>query len=193
VAVNLQEHGGRYPVVSFPQVVVTAAERWLVVGIQGPADLPATRPIAAVAAYAGSRERALARAARGGPEPGVWADLAAGAPIALVLLVGAADSHGVVLAIATPDLIAAELVWLVLNEGDDEGVGPWEDATVQRATELDLGARLPSQLEPHLAAASPTPQAVVVLKELIDRVRLRLGIPPSETSEAYASEVKPAR
>ncbi|MGC4191259.1 MAG: hypothetical protein QM589_08845 [Thermomicrobiales bacterium] len=53
--------------------------------------------------------------------------------------------------VVTPDPIAGELAALALSERarntERSVVGPWEDPIVQRATELQLGALLPSALE----------------------------------------------
>lgn len=79
---------------------------------------------------------------------------------------------------ATTDPIAAELVALALSErciGSTRAfTGPWEDAVVQRATELELGVLIPSRIRllptgsvAHLAWAD----------EITEHVRRRLGIP----------------
>ena len=77
----------------------------------------------------------------------------------------------------TTDAIAAELVSLALAErcvGPARAfTGPWEDAVVQRATELRLGVALPAGIRLHPDGASRRePWAV----ELIDHVRQRLGL-----------------
>jgi hypothetical protein len=78
---------------------------------------------------------------------------------------------------ATSDAIAAELVSLALAErcvGPTRAfTGPWEDAVVQRATELDLGIPMPAgiALQP-AGTAIGEPWAV----ELLDHVRQRLGL-----------------
>ena len=78
----------------------------------------------------------------------------------------------------TTDAIAAELVALALSERCIGSIraftGPWEDAVVQRATELELGVLLPSliRLIPSGSAAKQ-PWA----DEITEHVRRRLGIP----------------
>ncbi|HWV24837.1 MAG TPA: hypothetical protein VNZ58_11655 [Thermomicrobiales bacterium] len=79
---------------------------------------------------------------------------------------------------ATDDRIAAELVALALSErclGTARSFqGPWEDAVVQRATELGLGVLLPAaiRLLPD-GSATREPWA----DALVEHVRRRLGIP----------------
>lgn len=87
------------------------------------------------------------------------------------------------LMIATTDLIAAELFGLAFREhflaSDTEITGPWEDRTVQRATELDLGVTLPDQITMHVVPCSPRfdpgdPPTTVMM--VLDDIRARLGI-----------------
>ena len=85
--------------------------------------------------------------------------------------------EGTFLAVTT-DPIAAELVSLALSErciGSTRAfTGPWEDAVVQRATELELGVLLPSRIRLLTAGtASEQPWA----DEITEHVRRRLGIP----------------
>lgn len=153
-----------------------AGSRWLISNGPGATTDRASRPIWAAAAYAGRRRWLLARLAAVGAGAGAMADLAA--PLRLDLIVIAGSYLGQQLVIATPDVIAAELAWLVLAEpaAADELSGPWEDATVQRATELNLGARLPRQLEPRVAARLNEAERTIGA-DLVERLRLRLGIP----------------
>jgi hypothetical protein len=79
---------------------------------------------------------------------------------------------------ATSDPIAAELVALALAErciGSTRAfTGPWEDAVVQRATELELGVLLPSRIRLLPTGGSARqPWA----DEITEHVRRRLGIP----------------
>jgi hypothetical protein len=104
---------------------------------------------------------------------GVGAEIALALRPHFVLLSG--EFEGRLFAIATNDIVAAELLWLALAPspalGHDAAVGPWEDPVVQRATELDLGARLPDQL----AIRTPT-GASAGLDRLVERVHQRLGM-----------------
>ena len=106
------------------------------------------------------------------------ADLAAQAlPALTILLHPAADGW---LGIATGDPVAAELWSLALAErwlGDDvEMQGPWEDATVQRATELELGVRIPRDMVLTVAEGTALP---TVARELLMEISSRLGLPHS--------------
>lgn len=88
-------------------------------------------------------------------------------------------------AAVTRDRIAAELFGLALHDepllGSHELAGPWEDALVQRATELDLGVAVPSQLRVH-----HPPDVSGSVSEALNRIRLRLGVPPDAgTGEAF--------
>lgn len=83
---------------------------------------------------------------------------------------------------ATTDPIAAELVALALSErcvGTTRSfTGPWEDAVVQRATQLELGVLLPAHIR-LMPAGSIVAQAWS--DEVISHVRRRLGIPGSSS------------
>jgi len=182
-SIAVGEHGGRFRRVAVPRAVAEAGSRWLATTLPGAGGGAGSRPIWAAAGYVGRRDWFLARLARAGSEPGVMADLAAAVSPALVVLSGTLGDRP--LAVATIDLIAAELVWLTLAPGDpaeEEGAGPWEDATVQRATELELGIRLPRQLR----LATPedrTGRPSDALGPLLDHLRLRLGLPdPGSTA-----------
>ncbi|MGC4107465.1 MAG: hypothetical protein QM753_14175 [Thermomicrobiales bacterium] len=79
--------------------------------------------------------------------------------------------------VATPDPIAGELVALALTERargvDRSFIGPWEDPVVQRATELQLGARLPAELDLDVVGgATSSPVGDAISKHLA----LRLGV-----------------
>lgn len=82
-----------------------------------------------------------------------------------------------VLALASTDLIAAELVAIGLlghlSGTADEQAGPWEDALVQRATEFELGARLPAEMQLHVA---PQGEMTETMASVIRSVARRLGI-----------------
>lgn len=104
------------------------------------------------------------------------ADIAAAAlPLSSILLVPVADGW---LAVASADPVAAELWALALAErwlGDDiEVQGPWEDLSVQRATELGLGVRIPGDMVVQPIAGATLP---AVACELLMESASRLGIP----------------
>jgi hypothetical protein len=103
--------------------------------------------IAVWARFAHPRQRtgALVSDDRDGPT----AEIALAVKPAVILLAG--TWRGASLLIAATDQIAAELAGrafldLVAPEDGIEPVGPWEHPLVQRATELHLGVRLPSEI-----------------------------------------------
>ena len=77
----------------------------------------------------------------------------------------------------TSDPIAAELLALAIADEDlppDHSViGPWEDRVVQRATELELGVRIPRELSLSIIGA-----ATVATHAVIERVSSRIGVMP---------------
>jgi hypothetical protein len=77
----------------------------------------------------------------------------------------------------TSDPIAAELLALAIADEDlppDHSViGPWEDRVVQRATELELGVRIPQELSLSIIGA-----ATVATRAVIERVSGRIGVMP---------------
>ena len=81
------------------------------------------------------------------------------------------------LSLATRDAIAAELWSLAFAERylDQrlEMQGPWEDVTIQRATELDLGVRIPREMDVTVASATPIPPEA---RELLRQSAWRLGL-----------------
>ncbi len=95
----------------------------------------------------------------------------------LDLLVITGQLGAVPVAVITRDLIAAELFGLAMREdpvlSSRELAGLWEDKLVQRATELDLGMAVPTQLRLHLPRTLPAVAAVA-----LNRILLRLGLPP---------------
>lgn len=101
------------------------------------------------------------------------ADIAAAARPARALLV--APGAGGWVGLATADPIAAELWALALAEphldARLEMQGPWEDPTVQRATELELGARIPAEIRAEVASPLPSPAG-----DTLERAARRLDI-----------------
>lgn len=90
-----------------------------------------------------------------------------------------AQREGVMLA-ATTDIVAAELVALAMSElcvGSPRSfTGPWEDAVVQRATELELGVLLPNRLR--IIVNGPD-RASHWSQRISEHIHLRLGVPNS--------------
>ncbi|MDP8910233.1 MAG: hypothetical protein M3N47_14220, partial [Chloroflexota bacterium] len=104
----------------------------------------------------------------------------------LLMVVGVLGA--VPVAAITRDRIAAELIGLALREdpvlSSRELAGLWEDKLVQRATELDLGVAVPSQLRLHLPSTLPADAGAA-----LDRILLRLGLPP-RAAEAGLERVR---
>jgi hypothetical protein len=81
----------------------------------------------------------------------------------------------------TNDPIAADLLGLSLSRdpsaAEGELIGPWEDAIVQRATELELGVRLPSDISLELAwIGNQDAPELIAIKEWIREVAGRFGV-----------------
>jgi hypothetical protein len=78
----------------------------------------------------------------------------------------------------TNDLVAGELVALSLAEGlaghGGEFASPWEDRVVQRATELELGARIPDDITLEVVATDN--DTVEIMRETVENLRRRIGI-----------------
>lgn len=94
--------------------------------------------------------------------PRLVAGIAAVAPVDYWII--GTQVGGESLWLTTDDVIAAELWSLALAEGfldsTREMPGPWEDATVQRATELDLGVRIPSDMRLSFDESPALPEAI---------------------------------
>gem|GEM_PF-1383292 len=91
-------------------------------------------------------------------------------------LIGAAVGYEI-LWLTTGDAITAELWSLALAERfldqAAEMQGPWEDPTIQRATELDLGVKIPSEIRIAVRANGEMPREV---SDLIVTGCRRLGV-----------------
>ncbi len=85
------------------------------------------------------------------------------------------DAGSFVLGVVTKDPIAAELLALSLADEDltrDHRVtGPWEDPMVQRATELDLGVRLPEEMRVEVSGTRSG-----AIDQAIARILARIGV-----------------
>jgi hypothetical protein len=173
VPIHLPEFAERRDPVRIPRQVA-GATRYLVSSLPGPVGMRKLRPIQALASFAHPRQRLASFL--DASHSGVAAEIALALRPRLVLLIG--DYEETPISIVTTDIVAAELLWLALAPppvlGHDAVVGPWEDPVVQRATEIDLGVRLPDQL------VIRTPDAPVgasaFLDRLVERAQQRLGI-----------------
>ena len=159
----------RFETVRVPNWWHESSRRCLV--CQSPRHSPSTpdRPLFRLAALAHPRQRLAARLSP--DHAALVAELASAWRPRLILLAGRWESHRLV--IATRDLIAAELVWLALAErtSTQDGVGPWEDPAVQRATVLEMGVAGPHELR-----FVSTPE--VARSSLLSHLEQRLGIIP---------------
>jgi hypothetical protein len=116
------------------------------------------------------------------PRDGLAAEIALAFHPALILVT--ARHAGMALAAATSDQVAAELVALALRALDqsvpdpETSIGPWENPLVQRATELGLGASLPSDIALEQIWTGPTDQ-LSGFAAVAARIRLALALPPA--------------
>jgi hypothetical protein len=90
----------------------------------------------------------------------------------------------------TTDPIVAELFSLSLVDedlpGDAQVIGPWEDDFVQRATELELGARLPSDIRVKVHGNQHA-----AIDVTIGRVVVRMGIHNDQVIRTKQERRKP--
>jgi hypothetical protein len=131
------------------------------------------------AMFAHPRQRIGALA--GDDRTGLRAELAVAVRPSLVILLG--ESHERPLVIAAQDQLAAELLGRALQSIDlpdpfDEAVGPWELPLIQRATELNIGIKLPLQLNIEAVwAGEPGEPGEQLHAATVDQIRLALGAP----------------
>lgn len=175
VAVDLPDRfRGRTPL-RVPREVAAASQRALVTSLAGDGTGRGSRPMLALTRFVHPAQR-LAAVLDAGPSGTVAAigTFFAPQPIALV-----GSRRGRPLAVVTFDLVAAELAWLALAadgpRSEAATMRPWEDAIVQSATRLDVGARIPSQLA-LVAPFEADAGRRAVAEGLLDLLRLRLGI-----------------
>ena len=85
--------------------------------------------------------------------------------------------------VVTSDLVAGELSALTLSEmvvgGQRQWQTPWEDAVVQRATELELGARIPNDIR----VIAQNPVTLPVVASTLTALHLRMGIDVGRCSD----------
>jgi hypothetical protein len=131
------------------------------------------------AKFAHPRQRLGALA--GDDRTGLRAELATAVRPSLCILFG--ESRERPLIVATRDQIAAELTGRAIQFASHpdpygERGGPWELPLIQRATELDLGVRLPSDLTIEAVwAGKPGEPGERMLQATVEQVRLALGVP----------------
>jgi hypothetical protein len=104
------------------------------------------------------------------------------------LLLG--EHQGYVVCMWARDLVAAELaglgLWLANLPKERERIGPWEDPVVQRATELDLGVKLPSELtlRPIWIGDADDERGIATLHSLASTIAILLNIDAGQLSSA---------
>jgi hypothetical protein len=131
------------------------------------------------ARFAHPRQRLGALA--GDDRTGLRAELATAVKPALCILCG--ESRERPLVVATRDQIAADLTgraiqFLSYPDPYGERPGPWELPLIQRATELDLGVRLPSDLSFEAVwAGGPGEPGERMLQATVEQICLALGVP----------------
>jgi hypothetical protein len=131
------------------------------------------------ARFAHPRQRLGALA--GDDRTGLRAELATAVKPTLCILCG--ESRERPLIVATRDQIAADLTGRAiqfLSHPDPYGErgGPWELPLIQRATELDLGVRLPSDLSFEAVwAGRPGEPGERMLQATVEQICLALGVP----------------
>ena len=157
--------------VRLPAAVVEAPARIALATVHPNRDTPIALDV--LTRYTHPRLRLLLRAAP--DREALAAEVNLACRLDLLMVVGVLGA--VPVAAITRDRIAAELFGLALREdpvlSSRELAGLWEDKLVQRATELDLGVTVPTQLRVHLPSALPADTAAA-----FDRILLRLGLPP---------------
>ncbi|MBA3414688.1 MAG: hypothetical protein H0U10_05625 [Chloroflexia bacterium] len=147
------------------------ADRIVVTPLSGPGRRKG--PLAALAAFATARQRWAVRTSPDGAD----AELAAALCPARFVLVGRID--GVPVVVATADPVAAELVWKAADSRSRESIVAWQAATVQRASELGLGARAASDL-----SILDVGQLSPAVRSWVDVIRVRIGLPPAAGGSA---------
>jgi hypothetical protein len=177
IAVDVGVRAQRLTTVALPTALATAGS----IVVANDLRLESVRrPVFAIglwARYADWRVRLGARLSD--EREGLTAEIAAAVAPRLLLLADRWQSLS--LLAATTDQIAAELTGRTLRPttgaGDDEPLGPWEAPLVQRATELDLGVRSPSQvaIRAHLLVREGS-QLPTTFARWVDAFAGRLGV-----------------
>ncbi len=116
-----------------------------------------------------------------GPREGLTAEIGLAVGPAALLVVDRLAAPGQLVAVATGDPIACELVslafWQLRQRNAGDLPGPWEDPLIQRATELGLGATQPSELRVSAAYAPSFSDAMLTSARVVfDKVLLKLNL-----------------
>lgn len=153
--VNIDAGAQRLRSVKMPAALVGEQRLIAVNDLRGDNDIRPTVAIGMWALFAHPVVRAGARFA--GARDGLTAEIALAVHPDRYVVIEADRPNGLTFAVTSADPIATELFVLSLRQGRARvrGEGPWEDALVQAATELDLGARTFEQIDID-AVISPT-------------------------------------
>ena len=141
--------------VRMPSALVGAQRMLAVNDLRGNSD---SRPTIAIGLWALFSHPVVRFGARfGGTTDGLTAEIALAVHPDRYVVVDSDRKEGFTIVLATPDIIAAELIVLALREIQTRfrGVGPWEDPLVQAATDLNLGVRNAEEIDID-ALISPT-------------------------------------
>ncbi|CAN5623878.1 hypothetical protein BH23CHL5_BH23CHL5_17850 [soil metagenome] len=153
------ELGDRAPRLTTVRLPIEVIEADAIVVVSSLMSWTAVRPVIAVGLWSliVSPVHRLGAAITGHRE-GLTAEIALAVRPAVVIVVDRIPSIGLFAAYVTADQIAAELAgltgWQLRQPGHREQTPPWEDALVQRSTELQLGVQLPSDLNLRFALSS---------------------------------------
>jgi hypothetical protein len=190
---RVARRGGRASSSTLPAEVVGAATLVAANDLRGETATRPTIVIGMWSRFAGARRRIGVRIST--PEQGLAAEIALTVRPTVILL---ADVwHGRPLVVATSDQIAAELVGLAIRQamgdGDDE-LGPWQDPLVQRATELDLGVRIPAEIAIRASSVETgSLTAIDDFPQFVAGVAARLGVNNVACDRVESSILAPSR
>ncbi|MEA2523795.1 MAG: hypothetical protein QOF73_1022 [Thermomicrobiales bacterium] len=193
VAIDLDPDAEQSSPVRIPSEIANAGTLIVAADLRGEMAIHPTIAIGLWTQFAGLRERLDVRISV--PEEGRAAEIALAVRPTLNVLADVWRGHSVV--VATSDQIAAELVGLglkqVMQEGDDDQLGPWQDPLVQRATELDLGVRLPDQIAIRAVSLEDADPAVARhFPDFVDEIAARLGVRDVSTSKTGTTSATPS-
>jgi hypothetical protein len=166
-SVPIGNPAARYPMVSVPDELAPPRPVIVIADL----DVADAAPMDVPIGYVHPRLRLAVRMSH--PDSGAAADVTLGFQLIAVLLSATVNERRITA--ATTDLVAGHLLALairtLLKPPDEDRTGPWEDAVVQRATEIGVGARHPGQL--HLNCWPEESESLALLS---DQICLVLGL-----------------
>lgn len=175
-SLDLHGRGQRLENVVLPTAVDNAQSVILVNDLAGHDP---KRPAIAIGAWAQfAHPRLRVGAVLGDPVDGLAAEIALAAPAACYVL--GASWRGKPMLAASNDMVAAELIGLAIGQAQSdpniEHAGPWENALVQRATDLGLGARTPAEISFHVAWLGAGEERALDFERFGEIVAGRIGV-----------------